>query len=135
MLLRNCKIISSKGLVSGDILIENGKIKEIKKNIEKRGEKETNVKGKPVIPGLVDAHTHMRDFNEKKKEDYISGSKAALAGGVTTFLDMPNTKPPVTTVKTFKLRIETANRNSLTDFGINFGISNNINAFVINPNG
>ncbi|MFQ5888150.1 MAG: dihydroorotase family protein [Candidatus Hydrothermarchaeales archaeon] len=125
MLLRNCKIISPKGLVSGDILIENGRIKEIKKSLEKRGEEALNAKGKPVIPGLIDAHTHMRDFKEKQKEDFTSGSKAALAGGITTILDMPNTDPPVTAVAIFKRRIDTANRSSLVDFGINFGISNN----------
>ena len=46
MLLKNCKIISSKGLVSGDILIENGRIKEIKKNIDKRDEEVVNARGK-----------------------------------------------------------------------------------------
>lgn len=126
MLLKNCKIISTKDIITGDILIENGRIKEIKKNIEKRGENVINVQGKPVIPGLVDAHTHMRDFQEKHKEDYVSGTKAALAGGITTILDMPNTKPSVTTAGVFNNRIEIASKKSLVDFGINFGISDNI---------
>lgn len=126
MLIKNCKIISPKGLVSGDILIENGRIKEIKKNIDKRDEEVVNARGKPVIPGLVDAHTHMRDFKEKQKEDFISGTKAALAGGITTIIDMPNTNPPITTAETFNRRIKTANTSSLIDFDINFGISDNM---------
>ncbi len=126
MLVKNCKIISSKGLVSGDILIENGRIKEIKKNINKRDEEVVNARGKPVIPGLVDAHTHMRDFKEKQKEDFISGTKAALAGGITTIIDMPNTNPPITSAETFNRRIKTANKSSLVDFDINFGISDNM---------
>jgi len=126
MLLKNCKIISPKGIVAGDILIEKGQIKEIKKNIDKRDEDVVNARGNPVIPGLVDAHTHMRDFKETQKEDFISGTKAALAGGITTIIDMPNTNPSITTAETFNRRIKTANTSSLVDFDINFGISDNL---------
>ncbi|MFQ6135661.1 MAG: dihydroorotase family protein [Candidatus Hydrothermarchaeales archaeon] len=126
MLIKNCKIVSSRGLITADILIENGRIKEIKKNLKKRGGDTLNTKGNPVIPGIVDAHTHMRDFEEKRKEDFTTGSRAALAGGVTTILEMPNTKPPITTHRIFERRIETAADKSLVDFGIHFGVSNNL---------
>lgn len=123
MLLKNCKIVSSSGAVSADILIEDGKIKKIGKTL--RGDDTINVKNKPVIPGIVDAHVHMRDFKEGYKEDFLSGSRAALAGGVTTFIDMPNTEPAITTAEVFEERIKIAEGKSLADFGINFGITSN----------
>jgi dihydroorotase len=121
MLLKNCKIIGPAERVSGDILIEGEKIVKIGKNL--RGDESIDVKGRPVIPGIVDVHVHMRDFKGSNKEDFYSGSRAALAGGVTTFIDMPNSNPPVVDAKTFKTRIEEAKRKSVADFGINFGIT------------
>lgn len=75
------------------------------------------------MPGIVDVHVHMRDFKESSKEDFYSGSRAALANGITTYVDMPNSNPPVIDSKTFKLRAQEANRKSLADFGINFGVT------------
>lgn len=121
MLLKNCKIISEKEFISADILIEGERIVEIGKGL--KGEDKIDVKGRPVIPGMVDAHVHMRDFKERKIEDFYSGSRAALAGGVTTFIDMPNSNPPVIDAKTFKMRVREADRKSVCDFGINFGIT------------
>lgn len=123
MILKNCKLVSSKKIESCDILIEDGRIKEISRTLKRRGEEAINVRNRYVIPGIVDAHVHMRDFKESYKEDFYSGSRAALAGGVTTFIDMPNTKPPVTNSKIFRKRIKTAEKKSLADFGINFGIT------------
>ncbi|MEE8167399.1 MAG: dihydroorotase family protein [Candidatus Hydrothermarchaeales archaeon] len=121
MLLKNCKIITAKDIISANILIEDGKIVKIGRGLK---DKEViNVKGKPVIPGLVDVHVHMRDFQQRYKEDFFSGSKAALAGGVTTFVDMPNTLPPITDERTFQRRLKEAGAKSVADFGINFGIT------------
>lgn len=121
MLLKNCRIFNSREVIRGDILIEGGKIRKIGKNV--RGDDVLDARGGVVIPGVVDMHVHMRDFEQRAKEDFLSGSSAALAGGVTTFIDMPNTKPPVTDARTFDRRIKLASRKSLADFGINFGIT------------
>lgn len=122
MLIKNCKIVGFEGIIPGDILIEGGRIAEIGKNL--RDDETIDAKGSPVIPGIVDVHVHMRDFKESKKEDFYSGSRAALANGATTYIDMPNSNPPVIDAKTFQARCEEANRKSLADFGINFGITN-----------
>jgi dihydroorotase len=121
MLLKNCKIISTKEIISGDILIEGEKIAEIGKDL--KDDDTIDIKGRPVIPGIVDVHVHMRDFKDSKKEDFYSGSRAALAGGVTTFIDMPNSNPPVIDVKTFEMRVKEAERRSIADFGINLGVT------------
>lgn len=121
MLLTNCKIVGFEGITEGDILIEGEKIVKIGKNL--KADESINVRGRPVMPGIVDVHVHMRDFKERKKEDFYSGSRAALASGVTTYIDMPNTKPPVIDAKTFRMRVSEAERKSVADFGINFGIT------------
>ncbi|MEE9594831.1 MAG: dihydroorotase family protein [Candidatus Hydrothermarchaeales archaeon] len=121
MLLKNCKIITSEKIILADILIEGEKITKIGRSLK---DKEViNIRGRPVIPGLVDVHVHMRDFNQRYKEDFMTGSRAAIAGGVTTYLDMPNTVPPVVDEKSYKKRIDEAQGKSLADYGINFGIT------------
>jgi dihydroorotase len=121
VLLKDCKIIRSGEILTADILIEGEKIAKIGKDL--RGEEVVNMRGRPVIPGIVDVHVHMRDFGEGYKEDFFSGSRAALAGGVTTFVDMPNSSPPVVDAGTFEKRIKEAERKSLVDFGLNLGIT------------
>jgi dihydroorotase len=123
MLLKNCRVVGPKGVISADILVDGETIKEIKKGIPSREVESLNLKGALVIPGLCDCHVHMRDFEEKKKETFKTGSRAALAGGVTTFVDMPNSNPPVVDGKTFARRVEAASRQSLCDFGINYGVT------------
>jgi|Deesub1362A_J573_1020465.scaffolds.fasta_scaffold00987_2 dihydroorotase len=123
MLIKNAKIVTPSGIISGEILIEGEKIAAVGKAIKARGEEKLNLRGKLVIPGIVDMHVHMRDFTERHKEDLTSGSRAALAGGVTTFFEMPNTRPAITTASTYQRRLALANRKSLVDFGIYFGVT------------
>lgn len=98
ILLKNGQVGCGLGVYDADVLIENGKIvdtydwgKAIK------ADKIIDCKGKIILPGLIDAHVHMREPGQAYKEDWESGSKAAVAGGVTTVCDMPNNVPPVLT--------------------------------------
>ena len=76
-----------------------------------------------VLPGGVDMHVHMRGgAREAPKEDWWTGSRAALAGGVTLVVDQPNTIPPLTTVEAFRHRVEEARRDSLCHFAVNAGV-------------
>ena len=70
-----------------------------------------------VAPGFIDVHTHLRDSNLQYKEDFESGTSAAIAGGYTTVLDMPNTDPPVTTREILEKRISNANNRIFTNVG------------------
>lgn len=124
MLIKNCKIVSSSGIKEGDILIEGEKIKKIGKGLKKEGEV-IDAEGKFVIPGIIDSHVHARDFEEKYKEDFTSCSMAAAANGITTFLDMPNTKPGVDNERVFNERVKLAEKSSLCDFGLYFKITGN----------
>ncbi len=111
------RILYKQKLVKAQIGIEKGKIKKIKKTGLK-GEK-IDASGCIVLPAGIDVHVHFRDFKEKQKEDWKTGSKAASAGGITTVFDHPNTKPPVKTTKVFKKKKKRAEKNSFVDFGIN----------------
>jgi len=79
-----------------DVLVENGLIKEIGKGLKAPAGAETiDAAGKYVVPGLVDMHVHLRDPGLEYKEDIISGTRAAAAGGFTSIVCMPNTKPVI----------------------------------------
>ena len=78
------------------ILLENGKIRKISRTRTIQADNKINAKGLIVIPGLIDAHVHLRDMELSYKETFETGTKAAAAGGFTTVIDMPNTKPPTT---------------------------------------
>ena len=92
-----------------DVLIKDGKIRDIAENIEPDGETEViDCKGCIVGPGLVDIHVHFRDPGFTYKEDIFTGSKCAAAGGVTSVVLMANTKPAVDNVDTLKYVTEKA---------------------------
>lgn len=78
-----------------DILLEDGIVKEIKNDIKADDAEVYDAAGKVVTPGLVDLHVHFREPGQEAKEDFLSGSMAAAAGGFTTVCTMPNTKPVV----------------------------------------
>jgi dihydroorotase len=79
-----------------DVLVENGIIKEIGKGLAAPAGAETvDASGKYVLPGLIDMHVHLRDPGLEYKEDIISGTRAAAAGGFTSVCCMPNTKPTI----------------------------------------
>jgi dihydroorotase len=86
-----------------DILIDNGKVARVAKNISSDSAEAINAKGKIVIPGLVDMHVHLREPGREDKETVFSGTKAALKGGVTSVLAMPNTAPAMDCAETLKL--------------------------------
>jgi dihydroorotase len=77
--------------------------------------------GLHVLPGIIDAHVHFRDPGLEYKEDFSSGSRAAVMGGVTTVIDMPNTRPPTSTADRVLSKRRIAERRSYCDFGL-FGL-------------
>lgn len=84
------------------------------------------------IPGLIDVHVHMREPGAVHKEDWDTGTAAALAGGITTVLAMPNTNPAVTTAETFELALKTANQKARCDYGQYIG-AGPTNSLSISP--
>lgn len=119
--LLNCKLIP--GNFKCSIGIENGKIISIKK-LPSPSDQNIDLGGKLVLPGLIDAHVHLRDPGLTYKENFSTGTAAAAAGGFTTVLDMPNTKPPTNTPRTFQEKLKIAKKKSLVDFGLHAGVDN-----------
>ncbi|MFZ8849938.1 MAG: amidohydrolase family protein [Thermoproteota archaeon] len=105
-------------IIECSIYIEDERIKRISK-LELSNVKTINFNSNfLILPALVDLHVHFRDWGQEEKETIETGSLAALAGGVTTVLDMPNTIPPINSVELIKKRIDDFKRKSYVDFGI-----------------
>ena len=127
--LKDCKIVPENIEIS--ICIEDGKIRSFKKIAPRRAEI-MNMKGSVILPGLIDAHVHLRDPGLTYKEDFRTGTSAAVVGGFTTILDMPNTIPPTNTRRSFLEKLKIARKKSLIDFGFHAGVDNTIHIKKIN---
>jgi carbamoyl-phosphate synthase/aspartate carbamoyltransferase/dihydroorotase len=85
---------------------------------------------KIILPGLIDPHVHLRDPGQTYKEDFYTGTCAALAGGFTTILDMPNNKTPITTLDRLNEKIKIAKEKIVCDVGFHFGsMGDNLDQF------
>lgn len=93
ILFQDMSLVTALGLRQADVLVENGKIKTIGWDLPERAEVVIKDSGLLLMPGCIDPHVHFRDPGLTHKEDLETGSKAAASGGITTFFDMPNTKP------------------------------------------
>lgn len=74
-----------------------------------------------TLPGLIDPHVHLRDPGQTHKEDFFTGTAAALAGGYTTVLDMPNNSQPITTLERLEAKLASAREKAVCDIGFHFG--------------
>lgn len=105
ILIKNGRVIDPANNIDGvlDILVENLKVSRVAKDIKADAEKIIDAAGKIVIPGLVDMHVHLRELGREDKETVFSGTQAALKGGVTSILAMPNTEPAIDSAENVKL--------------------------------
>lgn len=121
MIVKNARIVSPDGIIEANIHAENERITRITRSETKEGEEVIDAKGLLVLPGLIDAHVHLRDPGATHKEDFFTGTCAALAGGITTVLDMPNNNPPTTTVKALREKEAIAKEKAVCDHDFHFG--------------
>jgi len=105
LLIKNGRVIDPENNIDQirDILAEDGKIAKVAQNIRNGADKVIDATGKIVMPGLVDMHVHLREPGREDKETIYSGTRAALKGGVTSVLAMPNTSPAIDTAENIKL--------------------------------
>ena len=104
--------------------IEDGKIVTIGKII-RGGEERVEFKDKLILPGFIDPHVHFRDPGLTKKEDFRSGTMSAIFGGVTCVMDMPNTIPAVTDLRTLREKNATVRSKAYTDYGLFSALTKN----------
>ncbi len=125
-LIKNIRIINENNDFVGNIFIKDSLIAKISKS-EIKVDNNTNVidgTNKIIIPGVIDDQVHFREPGLTHKADIYSESKAAVAGGVTSFMDMPNVNPQTTTIKELDAKFIIGDKNSLANFSFYFGATN-----------
>jgi dihydroorotase len=124
MVVENAKALLDGEIVACSIGIDEGRVRRIAKIL--RGSETFDARGMLVLPGAIDSHVHFRDLKQEEKEDWLTGSRAAVYGGVTMAVDMPNSNPPTLDEESFKIKETVAKNRSLIDFGINGGVAGNL---------
>jgi len=124
-LIKNVNIVNEGKVFKGDIRIKQEKISLIAPFIPiSQDEHLIEGNNKYLIPGLIDDQVHFREPGLTHKGDIYSESRAAVAGGITSFIEMPNTQPQTTTMKKIEQKLEIASRNSVANYGFMFGGTN-----------
>ncbi|MDG6940198.1 MAG: allantoinase AllB [Nitrososphaerota archaeon] len=119
LLIRNCRVVSASGITERDVAIDRGRILALTSDSSSMSPTaKIDAKGMALLPGLIDSHVHFRDPGMVYKEDFLSGSRGAAAGGTTTVFDMPTTVPIVTSAELFREKVSIVGRRSLVDFGL-----------------
>ncbi|MBL6603863.1 MAG: dihydroorotase, partial [Cryomorphaceae bacterium] len=125
LLIKNATIINEGNRLKEDILIEGEVISSISKKIKIDSvTKVIDADGLILIPGMIDDQVHFREPGLTHKGNISSESKAAIAGGVTSYIEMPNTIPNTTTIEDFNKKISIASTNSYSNFSFMFGGTN-----------
>ena len=118
LVLNNAKAYLKKKIVDCSLAIDDGKIFKIGKEANMpKAQAKTDLKNLLVLPGLIDAHVHLRGQGKAYKEDFYSGTAAAAAGGITTVLDMPNNDPVTMSAETLRNRMAEAEKKVLVNVG------------------
>jgi dihydroorotase len=123
ILIKNISIVNEGKITVADLLIDNGFIHSIGQLIDHENVKVVDGKDKYLFPGIIDGQVHFRDPGLTHKGDLYTESKAAIAGGVTSFIDMPNTFPNVLTMEILNEKYRLASEKSLANFGFFLGVN------------
>ena len=122
LLIRNARIALPDGTTfEGDVACEDGRIARIDPAITAAARETIDAAGNLLLPGVIDPQVHFREPGNEHKEDLASGSRAAVRGGVTSFLEMPNTAPPTTTQAALDEKLARAARKSVANYGFFIG--------------
>lgn len=126
VLIKNAKIVNEGEIFEGDIFIEGEYIKEISNSISIKSADQfvIDVEGNYVFPGIIDDQVHFREPGLTHKATIESESKAAVAGGITSFIEMPNTVPQTTTIEKLEEKFKIAANSSYANYSFMFGGTN-----------
>ncbi len=125
ILLRNARLINEGVISEGDLLIRKGRIERIDDHIspQHRHVRVQDLEGRYLMPGIIDDQVHFREPGLTHKGDIASESRAAVAGGITSYMEQPNTKPAALTQELLKEKYQRAARSSLANYSFNMGVS------------
>jgi allantoinase len=118
VVVKNGNIVTPTGVFRASVFVSDGKITGLGEGVRDRGAEVIDADGMYVFPGFVDEHVHFREPGLEVKEDFETGSKSAVAGGVTTVLEMPNTIPPVSDVKELRRKDSIVRGKAFSDYGL-----------------
>jgi len=125
LIIKNASVVNEGKIFKSDVLIENKLIKKIGVSIDEQVDKKIDAKGLYLIPGIIDDQVHFREPGLTHKADIYTESKAAVAGGITSFMEMPNTKPQTLTQELLEEKFKIGDKKSLANFTFFMGASNN----------
>ena len=123
-LIKNARLVNRGTQRNVDIFIQNGRFEQIAPSIDRRADVEINAEGLYALPGIIDDQVHFREPGLTHKADLTTEPRAAVAGGVTSFMDMPNVKPASLTQELLAARYERASQVSLANYSFYMGASN-----------
>ena len=124
-IIRQAQIINEGKIFTGDILVKGERIEKIAPHITAEGAREINAEGMYAMPGAIDDQVHFREPGLTHKGNIHTESRAAVAGGVTSFFEMPNTVPQATTQALLQDKYDIAAQSSLANYSFFMGTSNN----------
>jgi dihydroorotase len=125
ILIKGATLVNENQIQVSDVLIRDGRIEKIARNIEFQGATEINAEGLHLLPGMIDDQVHFREPGLTHKADIFSESMAAVAGGITSFMEMPNTVPNTLTQELLADKYAIASEVSLANYSFFMGASNN----------
>ena len=124
-LITNARLVNEGRVFDADLRIENGRIARIDSGLAARdGEQVVDAAGRWLLPGMVDDQVHFREPGLTHKGDIATESAAAVAGGLTTFMDMPNTNPPTLNAEALQAKYDAAAGRARANYGFYMGASN-----------
>jgi dihydroorotase len=124
-LIKNISIVNEGQVKNADVFIKEGRIEKIAANIQPNtAVKEINGEGKHLFPGAIDDQVHFREPGLTHKASIYTEAKAAVAGGVTSFMEMPNTSPPALTQELLEEKYAISSKTSLANYSFFMGTSN-----------
>jgi dihydroorotase len=124
ILIKNVQIVNRGNIVHGDLFINNGRLEQVGGIIGRKADMELDGTGLHALPGIIDDQVHFREPGLTHKADLYTEPRAAVAGGVTTFMEMPNTKPTATTQTLLEEKYQTAAAKSLANYSFFMGATN-----------
>jgi dihydroorotase len=124
LILKNCQIVNEDSIYHSDIAIKNERIALINSSIDAEAKEILDVEGKYVIPGMIDDQVHFREPGLTHKGSIATESRAALAGGITSYFEMPNVNPTTTTNENLRNKFDLASQKSVGNYSFYLGGSN-----------
>ena len=124
LLIRNARLVNEGQEFDADLLAAQGRIEKIASSIDgHNADVEIDAQGQWLLPGMIDDQVHFREPGAPEKGSFYTESRAAVAGGITSFMDMPNTSPATLTLAALEDKMRRAAIASVANYGFHFGVS------------